>query len=56
MSVKAMRPALLISGLVLVIGSAPAGPGPAMAQSQYHEAPMLAAMVEAGDLPPGAPA
>jgi peptide/nickel transport system substrate-binding protein len=52
MSVTAVRYALLISALSLIVGLAPVGPGPAMAQAQYHEAPMLAAMVEAGDLPP----
>jgi peptide/nickel transport system substrate-binding protein len=35
----------------LLLGLALAGAGPALAQ-QYNEAPALAAMVEAGELPP----
>jgi peptide/nickel transport system substrate-binding protein len=52
MNVTATRDASLISSLSLLFGLALAAHGPAAAQSQYHEAPMLVAMVEAGELPP----
>jgi peptide/nickel transport system substrate-binding protein len=45
-----IRSPLAIGGLLL--GLMLASQGPALAQSKYHEAPALAAMVAAGDLPP----
>ena len=50
MHLKAARDVLLISGLALGVAMATADP--AAAQSKYHEAPALAALVEAGKLPP----
>jgi peptide/nickel transport system substrate-binding protein len=52
MNVGAIRGAFLIGGLALFLGLALAATGPAAAQSKYHEAPILAAMVQAGELPP----
>src|SRR5687768_7835749 len=52
MHLTASRDACLIGGLLLLLALAPGGHSPAAAQSRYDEAPMLAAMVEAGDLPP----
>lgn len=52
MNAATIRTPFAISGLGLLLGLALAGAGPALAQSQYHEAPALAAMVAAGELPP----
>jgi peptide/nickel transport system substrate-binding protein len=50
MHLRAARDLILIGGLS--IGLTLAAPNFATAQSKYHEAPALTAMVEAGDLPP----
>jgi peptide/nickel transport system substrate-binding protein len=52
MTLTATRDAGLIGGLLLLLALAPVAHGPAAAQSSYNEAPTLAALVEAGDLPP----
>jgi peptide/nickel transport system substrate-binding protein len=51
MNAATIRTAAASRGLGLALGLALAGATPALAQ-QYNEAPALAAMVEAGDLPP----
>lgn len=50
MSTSVMRASFLTSSLLMV--GLLASLGPAMAQTEYNEAPMLAEMVEAGELPP----
>jgi peptide/nickel transport system substrate-binding protein len=52
MNVRAIRDALGTGSLVLLLGVGLAAQGPAVAQMQYNEAPMLAERVEAGELPP----
>ena len=51
MNVRAARDGFLIS-MPIILGLALAAEDRAAAQSKYNEAPALAAMVEAGDLPP----
>jgi peptide/nickel transport system substrate-binding protein len=51
MNAATIRTPALRRGLGLLLGLALAGAGPALAQ-EYNEAPALAALVEAGELPP----
>ena len=52
MNLTAARDARLIGRISLLFVLALAAHSPAAAQSQYNQAPTLATMVEAGDLPP----
>jgi peptide/nickel transport system substrate-binding protein len=52
MNVRAIRDAFGMGSLLLLLGLGLAAQGPAAAQTQYNEAPMLAELVAAGELPP----